>query len=155
MQTILAVTLVVLCICVIGIHCLRGYFRWIDECCSQLKNFSMENADSHCCRTNHLNEAGNTIMCDREIITECIRLWFGSEEAFESCVRSEVCRVLIKGVLDGSRLGGGVTSGPGPTGPSKSGPSNVLFNRSEFGWQPFVCTSASSGFNRKCKTLRT
>ena len=100
MQTILAVTCVVFCVCANGIHWLRGYFRWIDECCSQLKNFSMEKAHSHCCKSNHLNEAGSQIMCDREIITECIRLWFGSEEAFESCVRSEVSSLLIKGVLD-------------------------------------------------------
>ncbi|CAK9043355.1 unnamed protein product [Durusdinium trenchii] len=98
MQTILAVTCVVFCVCANGIHWLRGYFRWIDECCSQLKNFSMEKAHSHCCKSNHLNEAGSQIMCDREIITECIRLWFGSEEAFESCVRSEVSSLLIKGL---------------------------------------------------------
>lgn len=60
----------------------------------------MKNADSHCCRTNHLNEDGELIMCDRGIILQCIRLWFGSEEVFESCVRSDVSSLLIKGVLD-------------------------------------------------------
>ncbi|CAK9043375.1 unnamed protein product [Durusdinium trenchii] len=100
MQTILAVTCVVFCVCANGIHWLRGYFRWIDECCSQLQNFSMEKAHSHCCKSNHVNEEGSQIMCDRKIISECICLWFGSEEAFESCVRSDVATVLIEGVSD-------------------------------------------------------
>lgn len=83
---------------VFGGHILRSYFREIDECHRRLKSFTLREVSSHCCSVKHLDEDGRALICDREIITECIRSWFGSEEQFEEAVRSQVSNAFVKGV---------------------------------------------------------
>lgn len=39
-------------------------------------------------------------MCDRQIVKECVSIWFGSEEAFEDYARSEVLDALLAGLHD-------------------------------------------------------
>lgn len=35
-------------------------------------------------------------LCDREIVKECVSIWFGSQEAFEDSVRSQVSNTLAR-----------------------------------------------------------
>ena len=79
-------------------HWLRGYFRQIEECHTQVRNFSLNGVKSYCCSMNHVDATGTRMLCDREIILECIRSWFGSDEEFEQAVRSQVSSALMKGV---------------------------------------------------------
>ncbi|CAK9006026.1 Mannosyltransferase [Durusdinium trenchii] len=78
----------------LGSHSLRAYFHWVDSCCRQLTQFAVAKAETNCCRVNHV-ESGKRIACDRETILECVRAWFGSEEAFESMVRHQVSSTLM------------------------------------------------------------
>ena len=79
-------------------HWLRSYFLQMEECHRQVRNFSLNGVKSYCCSVNHVDAAGNRMICDREIILECIRSWFGSDEEFEQAVRSQVSSALMKGV---------------------------------------------------------
>ena len=79
-------------------HWLRSYYRQVEECHRQVRNFSLSGVKSYCCSMKHVDAAGNRMICDREIILECIRSWFGSDEEFEEAVRSQVSTALVKGV---------------------------------------------------------
>ena len=79
-------------------HWLRGYYRQMEECHRQVRTFSLSGVKSHCCSMKHVDRAGKPMTCDREIILECIRSWFGSDEEFEQAVRSQVSEALMKGV---------------------------------------------------------
>lgn len=69
---------------------LRKYFRDLDVMKSQLAHISLDATQCHCCDCNHVTRAGEAIICDREVVKDCIKVWFGSQEAFEMTVRSEV-----------------------------------------------------------------
>ena len=75
-------------------HAVRAHFRWVDLYRIQLENFRL--GDAHCA-FEHLDESEN-IVCDKDIILECVRSWFGSEQAFEDTVRSHVSLVLTHGL---------------------------------------------------------
>ena len=65
----------------------RGYQRCIDKLQLQLKSFDMQAAQCYCCSVNHVDPSGSDDMvCDREIISQCISNWFGSVESFHQCV---------------------------------------------------------------------
>lgn len=34
------------------------------------------------------------MICDRVVVKECIKIWFGNQEAFETCLHSEVLDTL-------------------------------------------------------------
>ena len=68
-----------LIICVGFVHLLRLYCEWVETAWLQLRSFSLVDAKTHCCSSNHVDETGASIVCDREIILECLRTWFGSE----------------------------------------------------------------------------
>lgn len=69
----------------------RGYQRCIDKLQLQLKSFDMQAAQCYCCSVNHVDPSGSDDMvCDREIISQCISNWFGSVESFHQCVHSAV-----------------------------------------------------------------
>ena len=87
-----------LIICVGFVHLLRLYCEWVETAWLQLRSFSLVDAKTHCCSSNHVDETGASIVCDREIILECLRTWFGSEEEFELCVRSQVSLALEQGL---------------------------------------------------------
>lgn len=84
--------------CAVG-HTSRGYFRSIDQCREQLQNFSVERAECYCCTVKHV-EAGDSIVCDKDILRECIRTWYGSEEEFEASVKTGVFAALVNGPMD-------------------------------------------------------
>ena len=41
------------------------------------------------------------MLCDRKVVKECVKIWFGSQEAFEETVRSEVLETLTVVLSEG------------------------------------------------------
>jgi len=60
----------------------------------QLLSISFDATRSSCCENNHRDLSGNPVICDRKIVKHCVEVWFGSQEAFEKTVRSEVLEIL-------------------------------------------------------------
>ena len=64
----------------------------------QLLEISFDTTKSSCCEKNHQKAASNgecePILCDRKVVKECVNIWFGSQDAFEQHVRSEVLEIL-------------------------------------------------------------
>ena len=68
---------------------LRGYFRTVDALKEKISSFNFDNSRSACCDIDHISR-GRKIMCDRQIVNECVSIWFGNQETFEDYVRSKV-----------------------------------------------------------------
>ena len=73
---------------------MRGYFRSIEAMAQQLSSISFDGCRSSCCDQQHVAPTGEPMLCDRQVVRSCIESWFGSEEAFEDSVRSEVREIL-------------------------------------------------------------
>ena len=73
----------------------RSYFRELDIMKEQLLGISFDATRSACCDQNHVGPTGAPLLCDRRVVKECVRIWFGSQEAFEDAVRSEVLDMLM------------------------------------------------------------
>ncbi|CAJ1449959.1 unnamed protein product, partial [Effrenium voratum] len=79
---------------------LRSYYRSVETMKRQLAKFRFEETKSHCCTVRHIDViSGQPLLCDRQIIRDCVCRWFGSVESFESCVQTKVPAAL------GQRLG--------------------------------------------------
>ena len=74
-----------------AVSAIRNYFRELDTMKRQLLSISFDSTHCACCSTGHVYK-GETIPCDRKIVKECVKTWFGSLHAFEATVRSEVWR---------------------------------------------------------------
>ncbi|CAE7234440.1 unnamed protein product [Symbiodinium microadriaticum] len=72
----------------------RAFCRSVTTMCRQLGEFRIATAESYCCATDHKSASGEPMICDREVIQQCIKIWFGSVEAFERRVQNEVCDLL-------------------------------------------------------------
>eukprot|EP00930_Biecheleria_cincta_P027483 TRINITY_DN19304_c0_g1_i1.p1 TRINITY_DN19304_c0_g1~~TRINITY_DN19304_c0_g1_i1.p1 ORF type:complete len:642 (+),score=95.83 TRINITY_DN19304_c0_g1_i1:129-2054(+) len=73
------------------IHCFRKYHRDLTAANDHLKNFSAKRTKCTCCAVHHVNPmTGQQMSCDRKIVFDCIRFWFGSLGAFECSVRVSV-----------------------------------------------------------------
>ncbi|CAE7471997.1 unnamed protein product [Symbiodinium microadriaticum] len=72
---------------------LREHYRTTEVMLKQLADFTVQGAQCHCC-----NDEASCIaeVCDRAVITRCIRIWYGSVEAFEVTVRTHVRRMLYR-----------------------------------------------------------
>ena len=73
----------------------RSYFRELDIMKEQLLGISFDATRSACCDQNHVGPTGAPLLCDRRVVKECVKIWFGSQEAFEDAVRSEVLDMLM------------------------------------------------------------
>ncbi|CAE7682997.1 unnamed protein product [Symbiodinium necroappetens] len=73
-------------------HTWRGYARSIETLQKQLREFKVEHARSACCDRGHEE---NSVICDREIILQCIAAWYNSLGSFESQVQTEVRMAVI------------------------------------------------------------
>lgn len=73
----------------------RGYFHSVDILEEKLGSTSFDQVTCHCCECNHLSETGQRLECDREVLKQCVRIWFGSTTAFEESVRSELCGIVV------------------------------------------------------------
>ncbi len=73
---------------------LRNYFQQLDIMKQQLLAISFDTTRSLCCDQNHKSPSGQPMLCDRKVVKECVNVWFGSQEAFEETVKSEVLEIL-------------------------------------------------------------
>ena len=62
---------------------MRAYFRALDVMDRQLLCVSFATTKSTCCDMEHVSSSGQPMICDREVLRECVRTWFGSEAVFE------------------------------------------------------------------------
>eukprot|EP00438_Fugacium_kawagutii_P007216 Skav218005 [mRNA] locus=scaffold2344:105858:107279:- [translate_table: standard] len=74
---------------------LRSYFRDLDTMKEQLFSISFDTAMCACCTTDHVDESGRPLMCDRLLVKECVGIWFDGLEEFERIVRSDILEVLV------------------------------------------------------------
>ena len=77
-----------------AVSILRNYFRDLDVMKQQLLSISFDTTRSACCDHDHVDPMGQTLLCDRRIVKECVDICFGSQQAFEDTVRSEVLNIL-------------------------------------------------------------
>ena len=68
---------------------LRGYFCMVGALKQKMHSFSFDSSRAACCDRGHVFN-GRQIMCDKQIVNECVSIWFGHQEAFENYVRSKV-----------------------------------------------------------------
>eukprot|EP00439_Symbiodinium_sp_Y106_P007963 s904_g1.t1 len=81
---------------VLLIHVSRGYCRTVEKLQDDMAHFSIENLTSYCCTVDHKDPStGDGMHCDRKIILQCIRTWFGTVQTFEQRVQSEVLQLLV------------------------------------------------------------
>lgn len=73
------------------IRVFRGYFRFLEELKQQLCSVDFDRTRSQCCEEAHQNGQ----LCDRKIVKACVAKWFGSQRAFEECIRSEVMGTIV------------------------------------------------------------
>lgn len=74
----------------VGAACLRDFFCKVEGMKDQLPKFCLRDPTCHCCETGHVLDSGHVTSCDREVMEDCIRSWFGSTIRFESHVRTRV-----------------------------------------------------------------
>ncbi|CAE7192480.1 unnamed protein product [Symbiodinium sp. CCMP2456] len=73
-------------------HALRGYARSVETLQEQLRDFKVEHVRSACCDRGHEN---NSLICDREVLLQCIAVWYKSLDSFERHVQTEVRMAVI------------------------------------------------------------
>ena len=73
--------------------CMRDHFRNTEVLLRQLSDFTIREAQCHCCNN---GETCCADVCDRAIIERCIRSWHGSVEAFEVTIRTRVRQMLYR-----------------------------------------------------------
>ena len=72
---------------------LREHYRDTESMLKQLSDFTVQGARCHCCND---GEACNASVCDRAIMSRCLRSWYGSVDAFEATVRTHVRTMLYR-----------------------------------------------------------
>lgn len=80
--------------CFFALMALRGYFSSVEVLEKKLGSASFDRVKCHCCEFHHLSETGQHLLCDREVLKQCVTIWFGSTAAFEEAVRSELRDVV-------------------------------------------------------------
>lgn len=74
----------------------RGYFSAVEILEEKLNCTSFDSVRSACCDTQHVDEHGNQLLCDREVLNQCVAIWFGSTQAFEDFLRTEVSQTVVR-----------------------------------------------------------
>ncbi|CAE7279543.1 unnamed protein product [Symbiodinium sp. CCMP2456] len=93
-QLLSAIVFCMLVVAVPTVSTIRSYFRDLDTMTLQLSSISVDSTRSTCCDTHHVTPEGGRILCDRKIVKECVKIWFGSELTFQDTVRAEVLDIL-------------------------------------------------------------
>ncbi|CAE7224438.1 rpl22 [Symbiodinium natans] len=86
-----------LCLIVVfylSVAALRAYYRSVETLQREMSQFCAEECLCWCCSTNHVSPTGDVLACDRRIVFQCVRKWFGSLAAFEEKVRTDVVSCL-------------------------------------------------------------
>ncbi|CAE7221838.1 unnamed protein product [Symbiodinium sp. CCMP2592] len=73
---------------------MRHYYEQVRDMQEQMRNFQLDQARCWCCEKGHQGADGRSLACDREVLTDCFRHWFGSCEEFEVRVRSSISGAL-------------------------------------------------------------
>ncbi|CAE7945289.1 unnamed protein product, partial [Symbiodinium sp. KB8] len=73
---------------------LRSHYRNTEVMLGQLSDFTVRSAGCHCC--SKAETACRKVICDRAVIAQCIRTWYGSVEAFEGTVKTQVKTMLYR-----------------------------------------------------------
>ncbi|CAJ1441750.1 unnamed protein product [Effrenium voratum] len=73
---------------------LTTHFSQISALNERLASFSFKDTMCTCCTKSHKDAYGHHIQCDRELLSQCMSTWFGSEEACEASVSSALAGVL-------------------------------------------------------------
>ena len=61
----------------------------------KLSSFTVEGAACSCCERGHEMRDGRPVgLCDRDVVLECIRNWYGSAQSFERIVRLRIRTML-------------------------------------------------------------
>ncbi|CAJ1409755.1 unnamed protein product, partial [Effrenium voratum] len=74
-------------------HVFRGLCRSVEVMQKQLLSLKVAETKCTCCTVHHLL-GGQRLLCDRQVICECMTRWFGSVVDFEQCIRTEVADVV-------------------------------------------------------------
>jgi len=77
-----------------AVHAFRHYFESVRVTQRCMASFRIEDALCYCCQTAHKRPDGTKIICDREIVCDCIKRWYGSAEEFEARVQSTISSAL-------------------------------------------------------------
>ncbi|CAK9070558.1 unnamed protein product [Durusdinium trenchii] len=68
-----------------------GLAEDLGQLIEQLESFNIEKAECSCCSLKHLDPStGRVIPCDRELVLQQLREWFGSTLAFDSLVKDRL-----------------------------------------------------------------
>ncbi|CAJ1414923.1 unnamed protein product [Effrenium voratum] len=76
------------------VHVLRGFYRSVETMQRQLLSLQLEELKCCCCSIGHVTDDGEAVLCDRQVICECIARWYGSDIDFASHIRTEVVEVI-------------------------------------------------------------
>eukprot|EP00438_Fugacium_kawagutii_P015666 Skav208590 [mRNA] locus=scaffold3152:313046:316194:- [translate_table: standard] len=74
----------------------RAYFHSVQVLEETLRWTTFDTVRSSCCERNHVDRHGYRMLCDREFVKQCVTLWFGSTQAFEETIRSELLDVVTE-----------------------------------------------------------
>lgn len=78
----------------LAVHAFRHYFESVRVTQRCMANFRIEDALCYCCQKAHRRPDGTKIICDREIVCDCIKRWYGSAAEFEERVQSTISSAL-------------------------------------------------------------
>ena len=78
----------------ITVAAFRHYFESVRVMRKQMETFQVSQSMCYCCEHNHRGADGRQLSCDREILGECVRRWFGSTEDFEKRLQSSISEAL-------------------------------------------------------------
>eukprot|EP00439_Symbiodinium_sp_Y106_P049659 s294_g6.t1 len=78
------------------LHAYRQQMRTIEAVQEQLQRFDFNrDPKCHCCSVKHIHpDTGTPMLCDYQVIRECVTTWFGSVADFETVVRERVSNVF-------------------------------------------------------------
>ena len=79
---------------------MKRYWKQISVAEEAFSSFTWDGLKCQCCEINHVVN-GVSIACDRDMIADCVCQWFGSIDAFETCVRTEVREVFLAQLVKG------------------------------------------------------
>eukprot|EP00438_Fugacium_kawagutii_P005387 Skav219703 [mRNA] locus=scaffold5486:37341:39002:+ [translate_table: standard] len=79
----------------------RAYFHSVQLLEEKLLSKSFDSVRSSCCDMGHVGANGRPIVCDREVVEQCVTMWFGSIQAFEESIRSELLDVVTTELRQG------------------------------------------------------
>ncbi|CAJ1388352.1 unnamed protein product [Effrenium voratum] len=91
-------TMVICCVAAVGastacpaIRVFGAYYRAVEDMEKTLRTLRIMDTSCSCCASGHVGQS----FCDKELICACITEWFGSTEAFEHYIQTDVTDVLV------------------------------------------------------------